>query len=32
LRKELKKLELVKKLLQEENSKGSFVYLDIEEL
>ena len=30
LKKELQKLELVKKLLQEGNSEGSFVYLDIE--
>ncbi|HEX5172046.1 MAG TPA: hypothetical protein VFW11_22865 [Cyclobacteriaceae bacterium] len=30
LKKELKKLELVRKLLQEGNSEGSFVYLDID--
>jgi hypothetical protein len=30
LKNELKKLELVLKLLQERNSEGSFVYLDIE--
>jgi hypothetical protein len=30
LKKELKKLELVRKLLQEGNSEGSFVYLDVE--
>lgn len=30
LKKELKKLELVRKLLQEGKSEGSFVYLDVE--